>query len=64
MCLKSAPCHVHVYYVVSAAREAEVLVLLSLYNSCDHVTEVGIPRVLGLTLAAVMQNDEDFVTVV
>jgi hypothetical protein len=61
--LESAPRHVNVHYVVSAAREAEVPVLLCLYNSCDHVTEVGRPRVLGLTLAAVVQNDEDFVTV-
>jgi hypothetical protein len=63
MCLESTPYHVHVHYIVSAAKEAEVPVFVRLCNSCNHITEVGRPGVLGLTLVAIMQNDEHFVAV-
>lgn len=63
MSLESVPCHVHIHYCVSAAREVEVPAFVCLYNSCIHVTEVSRPRILRLTLGAVMQNDGDFVDV-
>jgi hypothetical protein len=49
---------------VSAVRAVEVPVLVSLRNSCNHVTGRRSVWIVRLALKVVIQNDRDFVDVI